>query len=99
MVKKFLVQYFEACKQEGYSPMQDPLSTFYEALSVGLNEPDNTNDFLQFSPENTGQYGKSVSWSYNWSWLLLQANYIDNRILLFAAPDFDSFTDQRAFLA
>ncbi|KAH6827010.1 hypothetical protein C2S53_016153 [Perilla frutescens var. hirtella] len=44
-VKKFLVQYYEVCRQEGYSPMQDPLSTFYEALSVGFNEPDN--HFLQ----------------------------------------------------
>ncbi|EYU27184.1 hypothetical protein MIMGU_mgv1a026577mg, partial [Erythranthe guttata] len=29
-VKKFLVQYLEACKQEGYNILQDPLSTFYE---------------------------------------------------------------------
>ncbi|KAK6162782.1 hypothetical protein DH2020_002623 [Rehmannia glutinosa] len=59
MVKKFLVQYFEACKQEGYNIMQDPLSTFYEALCVGLNEPDNPNDFLQSSPENTGDFPNS----------------------------------------
>ncbi|KAL6524436.1 hypothetical protein OROHE_016107 [Orobanche hederae] len=32
-------------KQEGYTPMQDPISTFYEALCVGLNEPETTNDF------------------------------------------------------
>lgn len=54
MVKKFLVQYYEICRLEGYSPMQDPLSTFYEALSVGFNEPVNTNNFLQLSPEITG---------------------------------------------
>lgn len=34
--------------------MQDPLSTFYEALSVGFNEPDFTNDFLQFPPQVAG---------------------------------------------
>ncbi|KAG8391363.1 hypothetical protein BUALT_Bualt01G0180000 [Buddleja alternifolia] len=52
IVKKFLIQYYESCKQEGYNTVQDPLSTFYEAVCVGLNEPDNTNDFLQLSPEN-----------------------------------------------
>lgn len=51
-VKKFLVQYFEACKQEGYNTLQDPLSTFYEALCVGLNEPGNPNDCGQLSPES-----------------------------------------------
>ncbi|KAI3444903.1 hypothetical protein Pfo_001568 [Paulownia fortunei] len=54
IVKKFMVQYFEACKQEGYNTLQDTLSTFYEALCVGLNEPDNPDDFLQLSPENIG---------------------------------------------
>ncbi|KAK4414372.1 hypothetical protein Salat_2850200 [Sesamum alatum] len=54
-VKKFLVGYFEACKQEGYCTLQDPLSTFYEALCVGLNnEGDDPNDFLQLSPETAG---------------------------------------------
>ncbi|KAL8062201.1 hypothetical protein ABFX02_02G131300 [Erythranthe guttata] len=54
-VKKFLVQYLEACKQEGYNILQDPLSTFYEALCVGLNEPeDNLDDFCQFTPESAG---------------------------------------------
>ncbi|KAL1535877.1 hypothetical protein AAHA92_28603 [Salvia divinorum] len=55
-VKNFLVEYYEVCRQEGYSPMQDPLSTFYEALSVGFNQPDNTPDFLQFTPAMTGDY-------------------------------------------
>lgn len=54
MVKMFLLQYFQACKQEGYTPMQDPLSTFYEALSVGLNEPETAYDFPQLLPEDTG---------------------------------------------
>ncbi|KAL8495852.1 hypothetical protein ACS0TY_019824 [Phlomoides rotata] len=56
MVKKFLVQYFEACKQEGYTPMQDPLSTFYEALSVGLNQLETMDGFPQLPPLNTGDY-------------------------------------------
>lgn len=56
MVKKFLVQYFEECKREGYNMMQDPLSKFYEALCVGLNESHNPDDFSRSSPENTGQY-------------------------------------------
>ncbi|CAA0827166.1 Protein NLP5 [Striga hermonthica] len=54
MVKKFMVQYFEACKQEGYNMVQDPLSPFYEALCVGLNESDNPDDFLQSSPDSEG---------------------------------------------
>ncbi|GFQ02291.1 protein nlp2 [Phtheirospermum japonicum] len=54
MVKRFMVQYFETCKLEGYDLMQDPLSKFYEALCVGLNELDTPDDFLQLSPENTG---------------------------------------------
>lgn len=53
-VKNFLVEYYEVCRREGYSPMQDPLSTFYEALSVGFNQPDNTPHFLQFAPDMTG---------------------------------------------
>ncbi|GER57816.1 plant regulator RWP-RK family protein [Striga asiatica] len=56
MVKKFMVQYFEACKREGYNIVQDPLSPFYEALCVGLNESDNLDDFLQSSPDNEGDY-------------------------------------------
>ncbi|KAL2234270.1 UNVERIFIED_CONTAM: hypothetical protein Sindi_1159200 [Sesamum indicum] len=57
IVKKFLIRYFEACKQEGYSTLQDPLSTFYDALCVGLNnECDDPNDFLQLSPENAGDF-------------------------------------------
>ncbi|KAL0464341.1 UNVERIFIED_CONTAM: protein NLP7 [Sesamum latifolium] len=47
------IQMFERVNK-GYSTMQDPLSTFYEALCVGLNnECDDPNDFLQ-SP---GPYG------------------------------------------
>ncbi|KAL6575555.1 hypothetical protein OROHE_000932 [Orobanche hederae] len=53
MVKKFLVQYLEDCKREGYNLMQDPLSKFYEALCVGLNEFHNPDDFIRSSPENT----------------------------------------------
>lgn len=53
-VKNFLVHYYDVCRQEGFSPMQDPLSTFYEALCVGFNEPDTTPHFLQFSP--SGDY-------------------------------------------
>ncbi|KAL3622371.1 hypothetical protein CASFOL_033782 [Castilleja foliolosa] len=60
MVKKFMVQYFEACKREGYDLMQDPLSKFYEALCVGLNEQ-LVNDpvDLQLSPEYTGDCPES----------------------------------------
>ncbi|KAL6493911.1 hypothetical protein OROGR_031820 [Orobanche gracilis] len=59
MVKKFLVQYFEECKREGYNMMQDPLSKFYEALCVGLNDFHNPDDFIRSSPENTGDISHS----------------------------------------
>lgn len=49
-MKNFLVQYYEVCRREGYSPVQDPLSIFYEALSVGSNKPDKANYFMQVRP-------------------------------------------------
>ncbi|XP_051124222.1 uncharacterized protein LOC127246735 [Andrographis paniculata] len=54
-VKNFLIQYFQACKQEGFSTLQDPLSSFYEALSVGLDCHRNLNDSLLSQPQNTGE--------------------------------------------
>ncbi|PIN25160.1 hypothetical protein CDL12_02103 [Handroanthus impetiginosus] len=56
LVKNFLVQYFEACKQEGYDSLQDPLSTFYETLSVGLNDLDHQNNDLRSSQGKTGDW-------------------------------------------
>ncbi|PIN04286.1 hypothetical protein CDL12_23172 [Handroanthus impetiginosus] len=55
VVKSFLTNYFEMCKQEGYSLLQDPLSTFYEALCVGLNPSVNHEDFIKLSFEIAGE--------------------------------------------
>ncbi|XP_009608942.1 uncharacterized protein [Nicotiana tomentosiformis] len=51
-VKQFLVQYFEACKLEGYILLQDPLCDFYEALGVGSDDGDilDIDSLLQLSP-------------------------------------------------
>ncbi|CAI9769672.1 unnamed protein product [Fraxinus pennsylvanica] len=51
-VKEFLVQYYEDCKKEGYVTLQDPLSTFYEALCVGVNETEKFDDFIPLSPDD-----------------------------------------------
>lgn len=34
--------------------LQDPLSTFYEALCVGVNDTESFDDFIQLSPDNPG---------------------------------------------
>lgn len=41
-VKEFLVEYCNKRKTNGYIMLQDPLSSFYEAVCVGLDWEDNT---------------------------------------------------------
>nr|GEW13793.1 hypothetical protein [Tanacetum cinerariifolium] len=41
-VKEFLVEYCNERKTKGYIMLQDPLSSFYEAVCVGLDWVDNT---------------------------------------------------------
>ncbi|XP_055819280.1 uncharacterized protein LOC129888300 [Solanum dulcamara] len=51
-VKQFLVQYFEACKGDGYMVLEDPLCEFYQALGVGFDGSDciDIDGLLQLSP-------------------------------------------------
>lgn len=55
-MKQFLVQYCEERKQAGYTMLQDPLLTFYEALCVGADWDFNFDydGFLHESPINLG---------------------------------------------
>ncbi|KAK1367948.1 putative RWP-RK domain-containing protein [Heracleum sosnowskyi] len=55
-VKMFLEQYCEKQKEAGYTMVKDPLLTFYQAVSVGLNWDLNIDlsDILQGSPVHIG---------------------------------------------
>lgn len=56
-VKEFLVKYCNERKTNGYIMLQDPLSSFYEAVCVGLDWEDNTvtDDLIpELFPDDSG---------------------------------------------
>ncbi|KAJ7958396.1 RWP-RK domain containing protein [Quillaja saponaria] len=54
-IKYFLMQYCLRQNLAGFAMMEDPLSSYYETLCIGLDWDDDLNDFHQFSPNNSGE--------------------------------------------
>ncbi|KZV50165.1 hypothetical protein F511_21926 [Dorcoceras hygrometricum] len=85
-VKQFLIKYCHDRRQEGYIILQDPLSSFYEALCVGLERYGNQDPGLfqgtkkKYSPSQVPDDPSSTSWRGNSS-RLTKFGYINWRRL------------------
>ncbi|OIW06143.1 hypothetical protein TanjilG_01770 [Lupinus angustifolius] len=53
-IKNFLVQYCLGQNTSGYVMVQDPLSSYYEALCIGLDWAEDLNDYIDMNPNGSG---------------------------------------------
>ncbi|XP_051137295.1 uncharacterized protein LOC127255673 isoform X2 [Andrographis paniculata] len=50
-IKEFLIRYCDDRKREGYFMLQDPLSSFYDALCVGIDDSSGKNHSREEIPD------------------------------------------------